>query len=704
MIIPRPRRGQKNRGSKWAAALLSAALLGGLFQTPAGADAMPDTRVRVAMFLDLGSTYKSIVPAVSLTAESAWQAGPQKDGGFESWLDFTPGQTVRFSVDGIKVKALESADWQMVSAAVKKLQSGTDKPVAVVTEQAGGTVYQVYTGPYASAEEASGAVTRVTQALAGQLGGAQPTIHGGYYYSAGLFGSKAEAEAYRQSLSLPGIEVKVAVVGASQYAVWVGGAVNDSALAALKGQILQQQPQLNLSPVDVQAPALIAYRDVTGEAASPIAVDHYAVSGANTKLLVRDSEDSVIQVAERSARKFRGDFEISSVNGQLALVNDVPLEQYLYSVVAAEVPSSWPQESLKAQAVAARSYALYHAAGNKFNVAGLVDTTLSQVYNGVDKEVDSIKQAVDSTAGEVIKSNGRIVEAIFSSNSGGMTADSTEVWSNPNATFGSMPSDGDKAAQAGLKSWYHVLLPSGKTGYVREDNVKLTGGKTAAGLNQMTVTANATNVRPIPLIQADVSPVAQMNPGDQAVVLGLVEESSSYAWIRGPYSSDELLKSLKGRTATEAPSPIVNLEITQRGPSGRATQIKANGQILDVRYPDLFRSAFGGLPSTLFDIAATGRYTVQSAVGAMSTGTASSGTPVLSSSGVSNWSGGSMVVMGADGAARAVDQTNRFLFVGRGNGHGLGLSQWGAKGMADAGYDYISILQHYYQNVTIVKE
>src|SRR5690606_35756872 len=148
-----------------------------------------------------------------------------------------------------------------------------------------------------------------------------------------------------------------------------------------------------------------------------------AVSGANTKLVVRDSEDSVIQVAERSARKFRGDFEISSVNGQLALVNDVPLEQYLYSVVAAEVPSSWPQESLKAQAVAARSYALYHAAGNKFNVAGLVDTTLSQVYNGVDKEVDSIKQAVDSTAGEVIKSNGRIVEAIFSSNSGGMTAD-----------------------------------------------------------------------------------------------------------------------------------------------------------------------------------------------------------------------------------------------------------------------------------------
>lgn len=704
MTRPKPRRGQRSRTHKWAAAILAATLLGGMLQFPASADEMPDTRVRVAMFLDAGSAYKATVPAVTMTAESAWQAGPQRGDALESWVDFSPGETARFSVEGFKVKALESADWQTASAAIKKLQAGTDKPVAIASEQAGGTVYQIYTGPYASAEDAQAAVARVTQALAGQIGDQQPSIHGSYYYSAGVFGSRAQAEAYHQALNLPGIEARVVLVGANQYAVWVGGAVSEAALAGLKAQILQLQPQLNLSAVDAQAPALIVYRDVTGDANASKAIAHYALSGVNAKLVVRDSEDSVIQVAERSARKYRGDFEISSVNGQLALVNDVPLEQYLYSVVAAEVPSSWPQESLKAQAVAARSYALFHAEGNKFKVAGLVDTTLSQVYNGVEKEVDSIVQAVDSTAGEVIKSNGRIVEAIFSSNSGGMTADSSEVWNNPNSTFSSMISEGDKAAQTGLKSWYHVLLPSGKAGYVREDNVKLTGEATAAGLSKMTVTANATNVRPIPMIQADVSPVAQMNPGDQAVVLSIVDESSSYSWIRGPYSSDELLKSLKGKTATESPSPILNLEITQRGPSGRATQIKANGQNLDVRYPDLFRSAFGGLPSTLFDIAATGRYTVQSAGGTTSTGTATSGTPVLSSTGAATWSGGSMVVMGADGAARVIDQSNRFLFVGRGNGHGLGLSQWGAKGMADAGYDYAAILQHYYQNVTIVKE
>ncbi|GJM75100.1 hypothetical protein HMSSN036_73160 [Paenibacillus macerans] len=63
-----------------------------------------------------------------------------------------------------------------------------------------------------------------------------------------------------------------------------------------------------------------------------------------------------------------------------------------------------------------------------------------------------------------------------------------------------------------------------------------------------------------------------------------------------------------------------------------------------------------------------------------------------------------MVVLGAEQTARVIDKSSAFLFVGRGNGHGLGLSQWGAKGLADAGYDYRKILQHYYQNVTIVKE
>ncbi|WP_155252441.1 SpoIID/LytB domain-containing protein, partial [Paenibacillus polymyxa] len=102
-------------------------------------------------------------------------------------------------------------------------------------------------------------------------------------------------------------------------------------------------------------------------------------------------------VVERSQRTYRGDMEISMTSGQLALVNDVPLEQYLYSVVGAEVYSSWPAEALKAQAVAARSYAL--AQGNRFQIGNVVDGTLSQAYNGKGSEHANVSEAVDATAG-----------------------------------------------------------------------------------------------------------------------------------------------------------------------------------------------------------------------------------------------------------------------------------------------------------------
>lgn len=688
--------------SKWGKGIAAALLLTAAVQFPGVAGAAASEQIRVAMYLDLGSTYKSTVPAVTLKTEAAAEAGIMAGGEFAPWLEMAAAETSRFSVSGFKVKALESTDWGTVAAAVKKLQGTADKPVAYAVDRPAGTVYRIYTGPYASAAEALTAAGRVSQALSGQLLGQKPSVRGPYYISAGLFGSRNEAESLAKTLSGQDAEAFVAMTGPQKYAVWVGGMSSVAEQATLQAELALTAPQLFLTPVDLATPALLLHNDVSLALGAPNGAVHYELYGEGAKLMVRDNKDSsAIKGVERSERRYRGDFEISKVNGQLALVNVLPLEQYLYSVVSAEVPSSWPQEALKAQAVAARSYALYNAQLNKYKVAGLVDTTLSQVYNGVDQEADSVVKAVESTAGEVLKVSGKVIEGLFSSNSGGVTADSAEVWSNVNPIYASVPSEGDESAQASLKTWYQVLLDNGKTGYVREDNAKL-AETNAAGLPLMTVTANNVNVRPLPLIQSDVNPVAKLNPGDKAIVLSKVAESTAYAWIRGPYTSDQLLKSLKGKTATEPPAPITSLEVAQRGPSGRVTQIKANGQILDIKYPDSFRSALNGLPSTLFEIVPTGRYTVQGAEGAA--GTAASDATILSASGKTSLSGGNMVVLGAEQTARVIDKSSAFLFVGRGNGHGLGLSQWGAKGLADAGYDYRKILQHYYQNVTIVKE
>lgn len=688
--------------AKWGKGLLAGLMLAGALHLPAAADDSDTTRVRVAIFLDLGSTYRSTAPAVTLKTSAPAEAGFSVNAAWEPWVPLGAGEAARFSVSGLRVKALESADWNTVAAAIKRLQGTADKPTAYEVERTGGAIYRLYTGPYANEGEAQAAVGRVGQTLAASLGGSTPEVRGEWYVSAGSFASLEEAESLSRTLNDGAAEAFAVMTGPQQYAVWVGGAVNSAAQAALQASLGSQHPGISFAPVQSAGPALVMHRDVTLNPDAQLAVKHYELSGEGAKLLVRDGGNAPIQLAERSDRKYRGDFEISEVNGQLALVNEVPLEQYLYSVVAAEVPSSWPQEALKAQAVAARSYALYNVGLNKFKVAGLVDTTLSQAYYGTNQEAASITQAVDETAGEVLVAGGNIVEGIFSSNGGGVTADAAEIWGNVNPVYASVASTEDKAAQASLKSWYHVLLSGGQTGYVREDNTVMSG-TTSAGLQQLSVTTSNVMVRKLPLIQSDVEPIGKLNPGDQAIVLDKVEESSAYAWIRGPFSSEELLKALKGKTATEPPASITSLEVTERGPSGRVTQIKANGQVLDVRYPDAFRSALNGLPSTLFDIVPTGRYTVQGAGGTAVTAAASD-TTVLSATGKTAAGTGGMVVMGSDQQARVVESANRFMFVGRGNGHGLGLSQWGAKGMADAGYDYRDILQHYYQNVTIIKE
>lgn len=688
------------RTKKWSRRLkvLAAALMmtATCLQLPAYADGNDAQLIRVALFANLGSTYKSTTPLVTFEASGQW--GLQSERGTTMTI---PSGQARFSADGFRVKVLETTDFKTAAAAAKLLQATTDKPLLFSASFNGKTLYQLYTGNYGTAALAGQAVTRVQKTASAQLAGQQPAVTGSEHLQAGSYNSLQEAEAAQASLLSAGFTAYpvLQLDGSQTYTVWVGEAASAAELSTLKQRIETSAAGMNLTPAG--SGGLIIRQDAGLNMDKLITAPHYTIAGKDSKVLVQGT-GSGIKVVERSQRTYRGDMEISIVNGDLALVNVVALEQYLYSVVGAEVYSSWPAEALKVQAVAARSYALQQ--GERFKIANVVDTTLSQAYNGMNSENDKVTKAVDATAGEVIKSGGKIVEAVFSSNAGGQTAHPSEVWNGGAGVFTNVESRGDQSAQAGLQTWYHVLLNSGVSGYIREDNVKQLAAKSDAGLSKVTVTAQNTNVRPIPLIQSNVEPVAKINPGTEVVVLAKVAQSNDYAWVRGPFTSAQLLKTLQGKTTTALPSSISMLEVSKRGPSGRAMEVTANGQPLTVKYADTYRSALGGLPSTLFDIAGTGSYTVLGADGNKVSKTGSQGAAVLSASGIGTSSSNALVVMSADGQARAVTQGQMFMFIGQGNGHGLGLSQWGAKGMADEGYDYQTILKHYYQNATIVKE
>ncbi len=682
--------------------LLAAALAVGSFLIPAGAShADSNSTVRVALFADIGSKYKSTVPVVTLQSTQSFTLLSDQPGSAP--LLSVPAQSrIRVSVDGYRVKVMETSSWKTAADAAKKLQSTSDKPQIFMISRNGTNVYQLYTGVYASEAAAKDGLARVVKAGLAIPADQTPAVKGNKRISAGRYSSEQEADVALNSITAAGFDAwKVFLSGSdgsAQFEVWVGEAANDKDLATVQTTVSEALP---LALTAATSPGLMMRIDAGLDLSSETQANHYMVSGNDAKFLAIGSEAG-IQLEERSKRTYRGNMELSNLRGSLAVINEVPLEQYLYAVVGGEVSSSWPDEALKAQAVAARSYAM--AQGNRFEVANVVDSTLSQVYNGIGSEAPVIIKAVDATAGEVLMSGGKVIEAVFSSNSGGVTSDPSEVWGNGGAAFASVPSKEDVAATKTAKKWYYLLLANGTSGYAREDNIKLTGNKTAAGLDIATATTKDVNIRPLPAVESSVSAVGKLNPGENAVVLDKVYESGSYSWIKGPYTSADLLKSLQGKTTSSLPSSILNLQVTQRGPSGRAIQVKANGQALDVKYPDMFRSAFNGLPSTLFDIVPSGSYTVLGADGATSTIGSSQSAGVLSASGKVNVNGSGTVVMGGDSSARAITNSSGFLFIGQGYGHGLGMSQWGVKGMADSGYDYKQILQHYYQNVTIVKE
>jgi stage II sporulation protein D len=115
----------------------------------------------------------------------------------------------------------------------------------------------------------------------------------------------------------------------------------------------------------------------------------------------------------------------------LTAVNYVDIEQYLYSVLGAEMSGNWPQEALKAQAVAARSYAIHQRLKSQTDLYDVDNTQSSQVYKGLQTESSGTYAAVDATAGQVLAYNGQIILAAFHSASGGHTENVEDVWTEP---------------------------------------------------------------------------------------------------------------------------------------------------------------------------------------------------------------------------------------------------------------------------------
>lgn len=142
--------------------------------------------------------------------------------------------------------------------------------------------------------------------------------------------------------------------------------------------------------------------------------------------LMAESANSVISI---NRQEYRGRMELKNIMGKVFVINHIDLESYIKSVVPGEVPSSWPLEVLKAQAVAARTYTLYHLSRQKGKKLYDLDATTNfQVYRGKSVEKPETSRAVNLTRGEYLTYGYQPILAYFHSTCGGQTIDDRFVW------------------------------------------------------------------------------------------------------------------------------------------------------------------------------------------------------------------------------------------------------------------------------------
>lgn len=138
----------------------------------------------------------------------------------------------------------------------------------------------------------------------------------------------------------------------------------------------------------------------------------------------------VLSINRQSGKpQYRGKLELSRDDKGVMIINDLPVEEYLYGVVPSEMPVSYEVEALKAQAICARAYAYRQMESDKYAAYGahLEDSVSSQVYNNVSEDKKAVF-AVDDTYGVVPCYEGEVIEAFFFSTSGGTTSNNSSVW------------------------------------------------------------------------------------------------------------------------------------------------------------------------------------------------------------------------------------------------------------------------------------
>ncbi len=163
-------------------------------------------------------------------------------------------------------------------------------------------------------------------------------------------------------------------------------------------------------------------------------------------IVLKTEQDGFVSV---KSKWYRGNLMIQNKGGQLTVINDVNIEDYIKGVLPSEMPSGWETEALKAQAIAARSYALANLGKRAKDGYDLNDTTEDQVYGGASVETEKTNRITEDTKGIVLIYDLKIIPAYYSASAGGQTVNASAAWGNDLPFIRSVPSYDDDVKKNG---------------------------------------------------------------------------------------------------------------------------------------------------------------------------------------------------------------------------------------------------------------
>ncbi|MCY3896126.1 MAG: SpoIID/LytB domain-containing protein [Chloroflexi bacterium] len=326
-------------------------------------------------------------------------------------------------------------------------------------------------------------------------------------------------------------------------------------------------------------------------------------------------------------RPYRGRVRVDFSGGDPQVVNELRLADYLASVVGSEIPPTWEVEALKAQAVAARNYALQQV--NPSAEYDICDSQFCQAYDGVAGEYPSTIRAVRETSGVVAMYAGDLIAAYYASNMGDHTTSAVDVWGRDVPYLRGVPSPSDVEALS--TSW-------GAEGYRWTRAIplyRIADLRTASGvlgeLSEVRVLRTAQSGQPAEVELLGDQGAVTLAGDDIRITLGLPSAFAEFRTVPGE------------RLVLFNPTPR------------RVAALQADGYSLELRRRSV---AFAEAPA------------------------------------------GVQLVRGTLDVAE-FRLPPRLIVNGRGFGHGVGMSQWGAQGMARAGHSFDEILAHYYSGAVV---